>query len=213
MSFGVCEGLTDMSKVAADISVSLDGFIAGANDGPENPLGDGGERLHEWVFGLATWRERHGLAGGETGQDADVMEEAFSNLGAIVLGKRMFDNAKGWGDDPPFRVPVFVLTHEARDVLAKGDTTFTFVTDGVESAVEQARATAGDKDVGISGGASTIQQVLQAGLLDEIQIHLIPLFLGDGIRLFDGIGPDVEFETTRMLESPRVTHLRFRVVK
>ena len=202
-----------MGKVGADISVSLDGFIAGANDGPENPMGDGGERLHEWVVGLASWRERHGLPAGERGPDSDVVEEAFKDVGAFVLGKRMFDNAKGWGEEPPFHVPVFVLTHEARDVLVRSDTTFTFVTDGVERAVEQARAAAGDKDVGIGGGANTIQEVLRAGLLDEIQIHLIPLFLGDGIRLFDGIGPEVEFETTRVLDSPRVTHLRFRVVK
>jgi dihydrofolate reductase len=202
-----------VGKVGADISVSLDGFIAGANDGPENPMGDGGERLHEWVVGLASWRERHGLPAGERGPDSDVVEEAFKDVGAFVLGKRMFDNAKGWGEEPPFHVPVFVLTHEARDVLVRSDTTFTFVTDGVERAVEQARAAAGDKDVGIGGGANTIQEVLRAGLLDEIQIHLIPLFLGDGIRLFDGIGPEVEFETTRVLDSPRVTHLRFRVVK
>lgn len=125
-------------RVVVDITMSLDGFIAGPNDSPEQPLGEGGERLHEWLYELASWREPHGLEGGETGRDADVLEEAMANAGSIVLGRRMFDAARGWGDDPPFHVPVFVLTHEERDPLAKkGGTTFTFVTDGIESALEQ----------------------------------------------------------------------------
>jgi len=201
-----------MGNVTSDISVSLDGFIAGANDGVDNPLGDGGERLHEWIFGLASWRERHGLAGGENNRDSEIVEESVRDTGAVVLGRRMFDHAKGWGDDPPFHVPVFVLTHERRDVLAKqGGTTFTFVTDGVESALAQARSAAGDKNVAVGGGASTIQQFLSAGLLDELQIHLVPVFLGGGVRLFDGLA--AELEATRVVESPGVTHLKFRVVK
>jgi dihydrofolate reductase len=132
-------------QVGFDITMSLDGFIAGPNDSLDQPLGEGGERLHEWVFGLASWREPHGLEGGETNRDSEVLEEAMSSTGAIVLGRRMFDLAKGWGDNPPFHMPVFVLTHEARDPLVKeGGTTFTFV-NGIESALEQARAAAGGK--------------------------------------------------------------------
>jgi dihydrofolate reductase len=204
-----------MGKVAVDISMSLDGFVAGPNDSPDLPLGEGGERLHEWVYDLATWRERHGLSGGESSRDAEILDEAFRDVGALVLGRRMFDNAKGWGDEPPFHAPVFVLTHEAREPLAKeGGTTFTFVNDGIESALEQARAAAGDKDVSVAGGAETIQQYLEAGLLDEIQIHVVPLLLGGGIRLFgEADSKQVELETSRVVDSPSVTHLRFRVVK
>jgi dihydrofolate reductase len=201
-----------MSKVAASISVSLDGFVAGANDGPELPMGVDGERLHEWVFGLANWRERHGLEGGENNVDAEVLEEGLRNLGAVVVGRRMFDNAGGWGDEPPFRVPVFVLTHEARNELVKGETTFTFVNEGIESAVGRARAAAGQKDVSIGGGASTIRQSIAAGLLDELQLHLVPILLGGGVRLFDD-ALTTELERTRVIDSPAVTHLRFRVAR
>lgn len=204
-----------MGKVTFDITMSLDGYIAGPNDGLELPLGAGGERLHEWVYDLKSWREPHGLAGGETNRDAEILEESLKTTGAIVLGKRMFDNAQGWGENPPFHVPVFVLTHTAREPEVKeGGTTFTFVTDGVESALEQARAAAGDKDVAVGGGANTAQQFLKAGLVDEIQIHVAPMLLGGGIRLFDQLGPQqIDLEPTRVVESPRVTHLKFRVVK
>ena len=204
-----------MGKVTVDISMSLDGFIAGPNDGPELGLGEGGERLHEWVFGLASWREPHGLAGGETNRDSEILDEAFRDIGAVVLGRRMYENAKGWGDNPPFHLPVFVLTHEARESVTKeGGTTFTFVSDGIESALEQAKAAAGEKAVSIAGGANTIQQYLNAGDVDEIQIHLVPLMLGGGIRLFDQVDPErVELEATRVVESPSVTHLKYRVVK
>ena len=124
-----------MGKVVFDISVSLDGYVAGPDDGPELGLGAGGERLHEWVVELKSWREPHGLEGGETNASSAIVEEGLSAAGAIVVGKRMFDNAHGWGDVPPFHMPVFVLTHTAREPLAKSDTTFTFVTDGIESAV------------------------------------------------------------------------------
>jgi dihydrofolate reductase len=202
-----------MAKVVFDITTSLDGFVAGPNDSLELPLGEGGEKLHEWVYGLASWREPHGLEGGETGRDSDVLEEAMGNLGAFVIGRRMFDLAQGWGEEPPFHAPVFVLTHEARDPLGKkGGTTFTFVNDGIESALGQAQAAAGGKDVGIWGGANTIQQYLSARLVDEFQIHVAPLLLGGGVRLFDQAPADLELETTRVLESPRVTHLKFRVV-
>lgn len=204
-----------MGKVQLDITMSLDGFVAGPNDGPELGLGEGGERLHEWVVRLASWREPHGLEGGETNSSSEVVEEGLQSAGAIVLGKRMFDNAKGWGENPPFHKPVFVLTHTEREPLAKeGGTTFTFVTDGVESAVRQAKAAAGDKDVTVAGGASVAQQCLRAGLLDELQIHVAPLLLGGGVRLFDDPGAEqIELEPTRVIESPGVTHLRYRVVR
>lgn len=204
-----------MGKVVLDITTSVDGFVAGPDDGPELPLGRGGERLHEWVVRLAAWREPHGLEGGETNSSSEVVEEGLQASGAVVLGKRMFDNAHGWGDEPPFHKPVFVVTHDEREPLAKeGGTTFTFVTDGVESAVEQARAAAGGKDVSVAGGASVAQQCLRAGLLDEIQIHVAPLLLGGGVRLFEDTGGgQIELEPTRVIESPGVTHLRYRVVK
>jgi dihydrofolate reductase len=215
-----------MGKVHVDISISLDGFVAGPNQSLEQPLGEGGERLHEWVVALKSWRERHGLSGGETGPDSEVVEATIRDTGATVMGRRMFSGGEGaweddpnadgwWGDDPPFRHPVFILTHHPREAVTKqGGTTFTFVTDGIERALEQARAAAGDRDVAIAGGANAIQQFLGAGLVDELQIHIAPMLLGDGTRLFDGIGPaQVELESTRVIESPRVTHLKYRVVK
>jgi dihydrofolate reductase len=203
-----------MGKVVFDISVSLDGFVAGPDDGPELGLGAGGERLHEWVVELESWREPHGLEGGETNPSSKVVEEAMSASGAVVVGKRMFDNAHGWGDEPPFHKPVFVLTHTAREPLTKSDTTFTFVTDGIESAIEQAKAAAGDGNVSIGGGASTAQQALKAGLVDEVQLTFAPVLLGGGVRLFDGLGPDdVELELIRVVEGPKATHVKYRVVK
>lgn len=205
-----------MARVTADMSMSLDGFITGPNDGVERPLGEGGERLHEWIYGLASWRERHGLAGGESNRDAEVIDESFKNVGAVVMGRRMFDCGEGpWGENPPFHVPVFVVTHEAREPLTKaGGTTFTFVTDGVESALRQAKAAASDRDVSAAGGANVLQQLLKAGLLDEIQIHLVPVLLGDGRRLFDPLGTGhIELECTQVIASPGVTHLRYRVAK
>jgi dihydrofolate reductase len=198
-------------KVFVDITMSLDGYIAGPNDGPANPLGEGGDALHEWVYDLSTWRERHGLSGGETNRDAEILDEAMGNMGAVVVGKRMFDLAGGWGDDPPFKVPVFVLTHEARDPLTKGETTFTFVNAGAADVLEQARAAAGEKDVSIGGGAETVGQFLAAGLVDEMQVHIAPLFLGGGVRLFHDVSADTKLEKTRVVESPRVTHLKFRI--
>jgi dihydrofolate reductase len=204
-----------MGKVVLDITTSLDGFVAGPNDGPELGLGEGGERLHDWLVRLASWREPHGLEGGETDPSSEVFEEVFRASGAVVLGKRMFDNAHGWGDEPPFHNPVFVVTHAEREPEAKqGGTTFTFVTDGVESAIEQAKAAAGEKDVTVAGGASIAQQCLRAGLLDELQLHVTPLLLGGGVRLFDDLGGEqVDVELIRVVDAPGVTHLRYRVVK
>lgn len=202
-----------MTKVTADMSMSLDGLIAGPDAGVDHPLGEGGEQLHEWLYGLESRRDRHGKAGGERNRDAEVLEESFKNTGAVLMGRRMFDVAEGpWGDDPPFRMPVFVVTHSAREPLAKRETTFTFVTDGIESTLEQARAAAGDKDISVAGGANVIQQCLVAGLLDEVQVHVVPVLLGDGFRLFEqlGTGP-IELQKTRVIDSPAVTHLRYRV--
>jgi dihydrofolate reductase len=205
-----------MARVAADMSMSLDGFIAGPDDGVEKGLGEGGERLHQWVYDLASFRERHGQDGGKTGRDDEVLKEAFETTGAFLMGRRMFDIAeKPWGNNPPFHGPVFVVTHRAREELVKeGGTSFTFVTDGSESALGQAKAAAGDKDVSIAGGANIIQQYMTAGLLDEIQIHLTPVLLGGGRRLFENTGAEqIELEATRVIDSPGVTHLRFRPVK
>jgi dihydrofolate reductase len=213
-----------MTQLTLDISMSLDGFIAGPNPTVEQPLGEGGEGLHEWVFGLKSWREPHGLDGGSTGVDDEVMRESFTATGAVVMGRRMFSGGEGpweddpnadgwWGDDPPFGVPVFILTHHARETVEKqGGTSFTFVTDGPEAALERAREAAGDRNVAIGGGANVVQQYLRAGLLDEMQIHVVPVLLGGGVRLLDGLDP-VQLEVTRVVESSAVTHLKYRVVR
>ncbi|HEY7876004.1 MAG TPA: dihydrofolate reductase family protein [Actinomycetota bacterium] len=200
-------------KVFFDITMSLDGFIAGPNDGPDNGLGDGGDQLHQWVYGLSAWRAPHGLEGGETNNDSEILEEALAATGAVIVGRRMYDNAGGWGDDPPFKVPVFVLTHDRHDPIAKGETTFTFVGGEVDRVLQQAREAANGKDVSIGGGASTVDQFLKAGLVDELQVHVAPIFLGDGVRLFEQLGPGIELERTRVVDSPGVTHMKFRVVK
>jgi dihydrofolate reductase len=214
-----------MPRLTLDISISLDGFIAGPNQTLEEPLGVGGEQLHEWVFSAQAWREAHGMEGGETNVDNEIVAEGLAKLGATVMGRRMFSGGQGqweddpnadawWGDDPPFHHPVFVLTHHEREPVEKeGGTTFTFVADGIQSALEQARAAAGDKDVAVSGGADVVQQYLAAGLLDEIQLHVVPLLLGDGVRLFDGAVPDAPraLERVRVVESPSgVTHVKYR---
>ncbi len=204
-----------MGTVHASLGMSLDGFIAGLNAGPDNTLGDGGMRIHRWVYDLEAWRERQGLAGGRTNQDDEVSRETYERTGAFVMGRRMFDEGEvGWPDPPPFQAPVFVLTNHAREPwIRQGGTTFTFVTGGPESALEQAKAAAGDKDVQIAGGANTVRQFLEAGLLDELQIHLAPVLLGDGVRLLESIDPErVELEPTRVIDSPSVTHIRYRVV-
>ncbi|MGH3011142.1 MAG: dihydrofolate reductase family protein [Gaiellaceae bacterium] len=213
-----------MPQVRFEISMSLDGFVAGPNRTVDQPLGEGGEGLHEWATRLASWRESHGLPGGEKNADDEIMAESQRNIGAVVMGRGMFGGDGPWGDDPwegwwgdepPFHGPVFVLTHHAREPLVKeGGTTFTFVTEGVEAAVEQALAAADGKDVLVAGGASVAQQALAAGLVDELRIHIAPVLLGDGVRLFDGLGPDsVRLEGVRAIHSPAVTHLGYRVVK
>ena len=196
--------------------MSLDGFIAGPNDDMEQPLGDGGDRLHEWVYGLASWRELHGLEGGKTDRDAEVLEESFKDVGSVIMGRRMFNLGESyWGDTPPFHMPVFVVTHEPREKLVKeGGTTFTFVAGGIESALRQAQTAAGDESVSVAGGANIVQQFLKAELLDEMQIHLIAVLLGEGRRLFDHLGAkQINLERTRVIDSPAVTHVRFRVLR
>ena len=215
-----------MAKLKLDITMSLDGFVAGPNATVEEPLGEGGEALHEWIVRLASWREVHGRPGGEGGADDDVARETRESTGAVLMGRRMFSGGEGpwesdpvadgwWGDEPPFHVPVFILTSHARETVPKeGGTTYTFVTDGIEAALERARAAAGERNVAIFGGADVAQQYLSAGLIDEIEIHVAPLLLGGGVRLFEnGAGKDAQLEVTRVVESPLATHIRYRVVR
>jgi dihydrofolate reductase len=213
-----------MTRLICDISISLDGFVAGPNPSLEKPLGEGGDLLHEWAFAATSWRESHGLEGGKANADSEVIEESLRASGAVVMGRKMFSGGEGpwendpradgwWGEDPPFHVPVFVLTQHARETkVMEGGTSCSFITDGIEAALEQARAAAGDKDVHLAGGASVVQQYLKAGLLDELQIHLAPVLLGSGTSLFDRLGIDpIGLEATRVIASPSVTHLRFRI--
>lgn len=214
-----------MTSLVLDISMSLDGFVAGPDPTLEQPLGVGGERLHDWAYPTRTFREIHGRAGGEDGIDSEVMAEVVARTGATVIGRRMFSGGTGpweedsnadgwWGEEPPFHHPVFVLTHHHREPLTKaGGTTFTFVTEGVEAALEQARAAAGEKDVAVGGGGSVAQQYLRAGLLDELHIHVAPVLLGGGTRLFDH-EPAATLEPLRVLASPTgAAHLSYRVVR
>lgn len=210
-----------MAKLRFQISISLDGFVAGPNPSEEHPLGEGGMQLHEWVLKLAAWREPHGREGGETNASSPVFEEALDNIGAVVMGRNMFGGGPGpwgeepwqgwWGEEPPFRVPVFVLTHHAREPLEmEGGTTFTFVTEGIESALDRAKEAAGGKDVSLGGGADVAQQYLGAGLIDEMLLNVTPVLLGSGTRLFENLeGADIGLERTRVVEAPGVTHLEF----
>jgi len=215
-----------VSKLRFQITMTLDGYIAGPNQSVENGLGEGGEQLHDWVVKLKSFRELHGdEGGGETGTNDDIQREAFENIGASIMGRNMFGPVRGpwgedpwrgwWGDNPPFHTPVFVLTHHAREPLVmEGGTTFNFVTDGIESALNQARAAAGGKDVSLGGGAKAAQQYLAAGLMDEMELHVVPIILGGGERLFENLaGSDVKLESVRVIETPDVTHLKYRVVK
>ena len=209
-----------MSRVRVNITISADGYVAGPNQSEENPLGEGGGGLHDWAFALRAFREPHGMEGGEVNASNAVIEEAQANVGAEIMGRGKFGGGPGawdpawqgwWGEDPPFHMPVFVLTHHEREPLTLSDTTFIFVTDGIESALEQARAAAAGKDVAIGGGASAINQYLAAGLVDELELNIVPLLLGGGARLFEGIGTDIELEQVRAVEAPGVTHLKYHL--
>jgi dihydrofolate reductase len=213
-----------MNKVRVHISTSLDGYVAGPNQSQEEPLGTGGEQLHDWLVQLKSWREQAGMKGGVENASDAVFAEEIGNVGAEIMGRGKFGPAgrgpwgddpwRGWwGEDPPFHKPVFVLTHHVREPLTLSDTTFTFVTDGIESALQQAREAAGDRDVFIGGGANVINQYLTAGLVDELELHVVPIVLGGGARLFAGVGPDLKLEELRAVEAPGVTHLKYRVVK
>ena len=203
-----------MGKVAMGLTMSLDGFIAGPNDGPEHPLGEGGMRLFDWYSSGDT---EYKMSGTEmvvrvSRQSADMLREAHSKMGAFVTGRRTFDITNGWGGNPPLGVPAFVVTHSVPEEWVYEGSPFTFVTEGVESAVEQAKVAAGEKDVAV-GAASIVQQCIRAGLLDEIHIDLVHVLLGDGVRLFDNLGGQVELERTEIIEAPDVTHMTFRVVR
>jgi len=214
-----------MTNVIFDISISLDGYVAGPDPSDEDPMGRSGDLLHEWLFATRAFHDIHGREGGEDNDDSRLLAGIWGGYRAVVMGRRMFSggsgpweadgNARGWwGDEPPFHHPVFVLTHHPRDPLPmEGGTTFTFVSDGIESALDQARAAAGDGDVLIGGGAAVAQQYLQAGLVDELHLHIAPVFLGEGRRLFDdhsGVGP-AQLERTRVLASPSgVVHISYR---
>jgi dihydrofolate reductase len=209
-----------MADLILDISMSLDGFVAGPSADLENPLGQGGEQLHEWVLGTKAWRESHGHEGGEEGLDSELTQQLIQQASATVMGRKMYSGGSGpweddpnatgwWGDEPPFHHDVFVLTHHAREPLTLSDTTFHFVTDGVERALDQAKQAAGDGDVRLGGGADVAQQYLKAGLLDKVQLHVVPLLLGDGVRLF-GHGQEGWLDLTRVVQSPTgVVHLDY----
>jgi dihydrofolate reductase len=209
-----------MSKLRFNITMSLDGFVAGPNQSEQDPLGVGGMELHQWIFPLEAWRRSHGEKGGEVNASTAVVEEWNANVGATIMGRNMFGGGPGpwrepawngwWGEEPPFRHPVFVLTHHAREPLELGATTFFFVTDGIESALAQARAAAGEMDVSIGGGADVIRQYLAAGLVDEFELSVVPLLLGAGARLLDDLG-GTAVEQVRVVEAPGVAHLKYRV--
>jgi len=212
-----------VSRLRFQTSVSLDGFVAGPNPSEEHPLGEGGMQLHEWVFKLAAWRKPHGREGGEVNASSAVVEGTLENVGATIMGRNMFGGGPGpwsedpwdgwWGDDPPFHHPVFVLTHHERELLEKdGGNSFTFVTDGIESALEQARQAAGGKDVSLGGGAEAAQQYLAAGLMDEMLLNLVPVLLGSGTRLFENLGDvsAIGLEQVRAVDAPGVAHLLYR---
>ena len=213
-----------MTELKAQISVSLDGYVAGPNPTLEEPLGERGEELHEWLIATRAWRASHGKEGGETGADSEIAEELESGFAASVMGRKMFSGGSGpwerdpmangwWGEEPPFRHPVFVLTHHEREPLELGETTFHFVTDGPESALERAREAAVDGDVQVAGGAEAIQQYLRLGSLAELHLHVAPIFLGGGTPLFSDLDDDPPvLEAAGFAESPTgVAHLRYRV--
>jgi dihydrofolate reductase len=197
-----------MTKVAAGITTSLDGYVTGPNDGPGRGLGEGGERLHYWVFG-GPWSYDSGPRGEPTGVDKEYLEGSFARFGAIVGGRGTYEAAEHWGEENPFGVPFFIVTHRPEDRHAEG---FTFVS-GVEEAVARAREAAGDKDVGIMGGADVIRQALRASLVDELSISIAPVVLGAGKRLFDGFDESLTLGHVQVLQSPLATHITYRVVR
>ncbi|MDW8808453.1 dihydrofolate reductase family protein [Streptomyces scabiei] len=205
-----------MTTVTVDMAISLDGYVAGTDITPGNPGGDGAEPLFAWIHELASWRERQGMTGGRENRDSELMRAWFDATGAVVMGRTMYDTGERfWGENPPFRTPVFVLTHRPRPTLVKeGGTTFTFVTDGIHSALERARAAAGDRNVDIAGGASTVRQYLREDLVDELHLHVVPALLGAGLRLFEDLGARRrDLEPVGVVGTPLATHLRYRFAR
>lgn len=209
-----------MTKIIAQLCVSLDGFYSGPRDDEPNWFKSleaaGFFRITRWVVDSMAWRDRQHLEGGEANVNDEIIAESFARPGAYVMGRRMFEGGeRPWGEEPPFRNPVFVVTHRERETLERqGGTSFTFVTDGLESAIEQARAAAGEKDVAIAGGGSMIKQALELGLLDELELHIIPVLLGTGQRLLDvdlGEREGLELVPERTIATPEVTHIRYRI--
>ena len=212
-----------MAKLRLHITMSLDGYVAGPDQDEENPLGVGAMPLHEWVFPLKEFRAQHGGEGGETNASSAVVQERWANIGATIMGRNMFGPIRGpwpddswrgwWGEDPPYHHPVFVLTQHAREPLQMdGGTTFEFVTDGIESALARAKDAANGKDVWLAGGASVINQYLAAGLVDEIDLSIVPVVLGGGERLFEGLQRDsLRLTQIRAVDAPGVTHIKYRV--
>lgn len=213
-----------MGTFRFQMAISLDGYVAGPDQSVKDPLGVRGLELHQWVFDLEAWRARTGQEGGEVNASTAVVEEVQANVGATVMGRNMFGGGPGpwsedppwkgwWGDDPPYHVPVYVLTHHPREPLEmEGGTTFFFVTDGIDSALAQARDAAGDLDVLLGGGADAVQQYLAAGLIDGFELHIVPILLGNGERLFENVG-DLRLEQVRTIEAPGVTHIKYRVIR
>jgi len=215
-----------MPQLRCNLTISLDGYLAGPNQSVENPIGEGGRHLHDWAFTLAAFRKEHGLEGGEVNASTQIIEESTANVGAVIMGRNMFGGYPGpwrqdppwtgwWGDNPPYHAPVFVLTHHPRAPLVmQGGTTFTFVTEGIEAALVQARAAAGQRDISLAGGARAFQQYLAARLIDEINVSLVPLFLKAGERLFDNLGnAEHRLEQVRVIAAPGVTHIKYRAIK
>ena len=212
-----------MSKLRLSITMSLDGYVAGPDQSEENPLGVGGMALHEWFFPLHAFREMHGEKGGEVNASSAVVEKRRANIGATIMGRNMFGPVRGpwpdeswrgwWGEDPPYHHPVFVLTHHPREPLEmEGGTTFYFVSDGVESVLEQAKEAARGRDVWLAGGASAVNQYLAARLIDQIDISIAPLILGSGARLFEGLDRGTpKLEQIRAIDAPGVTHIEYEV--
>jgi dihydrofolate reductase len=212
-----------MTKVTAQMSVSLDGFYAGPRHEGDGDWIQSAEaaaffRVTRWAINAMGWRERQGIAGGEEDTNSGIIRETFDAAGAYVMGRRMADGGEvPWGEEPPFRAPVFVVTHRPRPTLMrKGGTSFTYVTDGIASAVEQAKAVAGGKNVAIAGGGSLVRQALAAGLINELELHVAPVVLGTGLRLLDadlnlGVKEGIELVPTRVIHTPDVTHLRYTV--
>jgi dihydrofolate reductase len=205
-----------MAKVFVDLGISLDGYIAGPNGGAKNPLGDNGLKIHEWMFNQKSFRDHLGMQGGETNnKDNDIIENIFNRIGANIMGKKMFiEGEANWPENAPFHCPVYILTHQSREPWERpGGTTFYFTNENIESVLSKAKTAAGNKDVRISGGADAVRQYLNAGLVDELTLHVAPILLGKGVQLFEKIdNKKFSLEISEAISSPAVTHLFYNVI-